>query len=94
MNKDEEHIYYLCIPKDKEVNNNDIINSINVIIDGLKEDLESCKKNGLNNFSEFIEDINDSISFYEKLIVEKDNILDELVEKGKIMRIENKYKRV
>ena len=44
MNKEEEHIYFLCIPKDKEVNNNDIINSINVIINGLKEDWNHVKK--------------------------------------------------
>ena len=94
MNKEEEHIYYLCIPNDKEVNNNDIINNINLVINGLKEDLESCKKNGLNKFCDFIIGLNEDLSFYEKLIIEINNILDQLVEKEKIIKIGNKYKRV
>ena len=94
LTKDENHIYYLGIPKDDAVDYNFIKEKINKMISDLNEDLKFSKENGMDKFTDFIDGINENIKYYENLINNIENILIKLEEKNKIIKIDNNYKRI
>ena len=94
LTKDEEHLYYLGIPENKIINYNCIKDNINKIIIELKEDIEFSIKNDNSKFPYFIEQLNESIIFYENLINNIEKNLSTLQEKNKIIKIYNNYKRI